>query len=55
METLTKTCKYTEITSPIRWFDFLAIVRHFGSFGMSCHNRSHELAIKPRYALFRTV
>ncbi|WP_374011421.1 hypothetical protein, partial [Escherichia coli] len=36
---------YTAITVAIGCPDTLAIVRHLGSFGMSCHNLSQALAI----------
>lgn len=46
---------YTAITVAIGCPDTLAIVRHLGSLGMSCHNRSHVLVITPLYALLRAI
>jgi hypothetical protein len=35
---------YIECTTGMELFDTRAMVRHFGSVGMSCHKRSHMLA-----------
>ncbi|EAA5571183.1 hypothetical protein DS043_05175 [Escherichia coli] len=44
-DALTRRWIYTAITVAIGCPDTLEIVRHLGSFGMSCHNLSQALAI----------
>ncbi|EGD4711812.1 hypothetical protein DU443_12890 [Escherichia coli] len=44
-DALTRRWIYTAITVAIGCPDNLEIVRHLGSFGMSCHNLSQALAI----------
>ncbi|ELV25689.1 primosomal I domain protein, partial [Escherichia coli 09BKT078844] len=44
-DALTRRWIYTAITVAIGCPETLAMVRHLGSFGMSCHNLSQALAI----------
>ena len=41
-DAFTRMCRYTAITFAMLSPDALAIVRHFGSVGMSCHRRNHD-------------